>query len=103
MRALRLGVVGTVLATVVVMMVVLTVVMLAMVMAGRVVGAVLCDCRSGTAKCHGQRYGEGCANAGNKLHLCLLTHECCTRFASSGPLVCSGRYEPPSPRVQSSY
>lgn len=68
-------------------MVVLVVVMLAQMMSSRVVGTVLCHCGSGATERYGQRYGEDCADAGNKLHLCLLTHECCTRFASSGHLV----------------
>jgi hypothetical protein len=87
-------VIGAVLATMVVVMV-LVVVMLALMMSGRIVGTVLCHSRSGTAECHGQRYGKSCTNAGNKLHFCLLTHECCTRFASLGPLVWGGTNCPP--------
>lgn len=86
--------VGAVLATVVVM-VVLVVVMLALMMSSRVVGTVLCHCGSGATERYGQRYGEGCADAGNKLHLCLLTHECCTRFASSGTSCWGGTNCPP--------
>jgi hypothetical protein len=79
--------IGAVLTATVVMMVVLAVMMLSMVMSGRVVGTVLRNCSAGTTKCHSQRHGKGCTDASNKLHFCLLTHECCTRFASSGPLV----------------
>lgn len=75
--------VGAVLTTVV-MVVVLAVVMLAMVVSGRVVGAMLRDSSSGAAERHDKGHSEDCTDAGNKLHLCLLTHECCTRLRPQG-------------------
>jgi hypothetical protein len=55
--------------TAVMMMVVMV---FAVMVPGRIVGAVLCHRRSGTAESDGEGNREGCTDASNELHFCLL-------------------------------
>jgi hypothetical protein len=52
--------------------VMMVVMVLAVIVSGRIVGAILCRRRSGTAESHGQGHCKGRTDTGNEFHFCLL-------------------------------